>query len=102
MGFLSRIFKSSPPPNLMRLPTGSFTVDREGRIITSTVTQSFPIDLLREIGTHVLTAFQAAQTAELPLSELIVHYSSLTLTARELRGGAIVFLSPQTLSTPPR
>jgi len=102
MGILSRIFKSAPPASLMRLPAGSFTVDREGRIITSTVTQSFPAALLQDIGAQVLATFRSAQTAELPLSELVVHYSSLTLTARELRGGAIVFLSPQTMSTPPR
>ena len=102
MGILSRIFKSAQPVNLMRLPAGSFTVDREGRVITSTVPQSFPTELLQEIGAQVLAAFRSSQTAELPLSELIVHYSSLTLTARELRGGAIVFLSPQTLSVPQR
>jgi len=84
----------------MRLPAGSFTLDREGRIIISTVTQSFPDTLLREIGDHVLATFRSAQDAQLPLSELIVHFSSLTLTARELRGGAIVFLSPQMLATP--
>ena len=33
MGFLSRIFKSAQPANLMRLPAGSFTLDREGRIV---------------------------------------------------------------------
>ena len=102
MGILNRIFKPAPPVNLMRLPAGSFTVDPKGRIITSTVTQSFPAAFLQEIGAQVLGTFQSAQIADLPLSELIVHYSSLTLTARELRGGAIVFLSPQTLSTPPR
>jgi hypothetical protein len=83
----------------MRLPTGSFTLDREGRVIISTVTQSFPDTLLKEIGDQVLATFRSAQEAQLPLSELIVHFSSLTLTARELRGGAIIFLSPQMLAT---
>ena len=99
MGILNRIFKSAPP-NLMRLPSGCFTLDREGRIIISTVTQSYPAALLEEIGRQVLTTFRAAQDAQLPLSELIVQFSSLTLTACELRGGAIVFLSPQMLATP--
>ena len=65
----------------------------------STVTQSYPDAVLQEIGEQVLATFRSAQSAELPLSELIVHFSSLTLTARELRGGAIVFLAPQTLAT---
>jgi len=30
----------------------------------------------------------------MPLSELIVNYSALRILARELRGGAIVFLMP--------
>jgi hypothetical protein len=34
------------------------------------------------------------------LDELIVYYPALKITARELRGGAIVYLSPQTLAGP--
>ena len=34
----------------------------------------------------------------MPLSEIIIHYSALKLLARELRGGAIVFLMPHTLN----
>jgi hypothetical protein len=33
----------------------------------------------------------------MPLAELIIHYSALKVLARELRGGAMVFLMPQTL-----
>jgi len=33
------------------------------------------------------------------LNELIIQYSSLKIVARELRGGAIVFLTPQALAT---
>ena len=84
----------------MRLPSGCFTLDREGRVIISTVTQRYPAPLLQEIGKQVLAAFKSAQDAQLPLSELIVHFSSLTLTARELRGGAVVFLSPPNATTP--
>jgi hypothetical protein len=32
----------------------------------------------------------------------MIRYSSLKLTARELRGGAIIFLTPQTLSSKTR
>ena len=31
----------------------------------------------------------------IPLTELIADYSALKLTARELRGGAIIFLAPR-------
>jgi len=42
-----------------------------------------------------LNAFRQATTAQLPLSELVVEYPSLRITARELRGGAIIFLAPK-------
>ena len=98
MGLLK--FLAKPAPALSRLPAGSFTVDREGSILVSTVPQSFPATLLREIGHQVLQAFRAARAAQLPLSELIVQFSSLKLTARDLRGGAIIFLAPVTPMDP--
>jgi len=92
MGLLT--FFSKPAPTLLRLPSGSFTVDREGSILVSTLPSSFPSEIVSEIGQHILTAFVEAQTNQLPLSELIINYPSLRITARDLRGGAIVFLSP--------
>jgi hypothetical protein len=79
----------------MRLPSGSFTLDREGRVMTSTLPQSFSEAQMRAIGEKVLASFRAAQRAQMPLSEIIVHYAALKLLARELRGGAIIFLMPQ-------
>jgi len=96
MGFLSLF--SRPAAQLIALPRGSFTVDRDGRILVSTLPQAFPTALAEEIGSHALMAFKSAQTAQLPLSEIIIRYPSLKVTARELRGGAIIFLAPQTLS----
>jgi hypothetical protein len=97
MGFLSRFFKSDKS-QLVHLPAGSFTLDREGRVMTSTLPQSFPSDHLKQIGDHVLASFRAAQKAQMPLAEIIIHYSALKLLARELRGGAIIFLMPQSLN----
>ena len=98
MGFLDLFTKPAPTPP--RLPSGSFSVDREGNILVSTLPLAFPKTLTREIGRHVLQSFQSAQAAGLPLTELVVHYASLKLTARDLRGGAIIFLSPQTPMDP--
>ena len=93
MGFLSRIFK--PKASTLRaLPAGSFTLDRQGNIMTSTLPQSFPVAQLRQIGAVVLASFRAAEKAQMPLAEIIIHYSALKLLARELRGGAMVFLMP--------
>jgi hypothetical protein len=95
MGFLNVIAK--PTLNLVRLPSGSFTVDARGGILVSTLPRSFPKSWAEEIAKQVLAAFQQAQAADLSLHELVADYSSLRLTARTLRGGAIIFLSPHGL-----
>jgi hypothetical protein len=97
MGFLSRLFKSGDP-GLVHLPAGSFTLDRDGKVMMSTLPQSFPSEHLRAIGDHVLHSFRSAKKAQMPLSEIVIHYSALKLLARELRGGAIIFLMPQSLN----
>jgi hypothetical protein len=99
MGFLK--FKSSSTSHLLRLPAGCFTVDRSGKIVASTLPQSFPAPLVQEIANHMLATFRDAAAAQLPLHEIIVRYASLKLTAREMHGGAIVFLAPQTLASNP-
>jgi hypothetical protein len=94
MGFLN-LFSSKPKEQtLLRLPSGSFTLDRDGNVITSTLPQSVPESHLRHISQHVLATFRAAQAAQMPLSEIVIQYASIKLLARELRGGAIVFLMP--------
>lgn len=101
MGFLSRIFKAKQA-HLVQLPAGSFTVDKAGAVMTSTLPQAFPGDHLRAIGDHVLAAFRGAERAQMPMTEIIIHYSALKILARELRGGAMVFLMPQTLQNRPK
>ncbi len=94
MGFLKR-FSQPKPQALLRLPAGSFTLDRHGKVMTSTLPQSFPESCVQEISRRVLDSFHAAEKAEMPLSEIVIQYSALKLLARELRGGAIIFLMPQ-------
>lgn len=99
MGFLS-IFSKTESPSLTRLVSGSFTVDAMGRVLSSTLPQSVPTSQLHEIGQQVLLAFKESNKAQLPLSELAVNFSALKLTARELRGGAIIFLAPHATIRP--
>jgi hypothetical protein len=75
-----------------------FSSDRDGKIMTSTLPQSFPSDHLHAIGDHVLASFRSAKKAQTPLAEIVINYSALKLMARELRGGAIIFLMPQSLN----
>jgi hypothetical protein len=100
MGILSLFAK--PVPTLMRLPSGSFTVDRDGRMLTSTLPSSFPAGLVKDIARQVHAAFSEAAAAQLPLTECVIHYPSLKISARELRGGAIVYLAPKAPTSPMR
>jgi hypothetical protein len=99
MGFLKKLFGRSRA-SVQQLPSGSLTVDRNGEVITSTVSSGYPKTLLREIGRAVLQLFRESRTAQMPLGEVSIHYASLRITARELRGGAIIFLFPLTAQTP--
>jgi hypothetical protein len=101
MGFLKkikRLFRSRA--GVRQLPLGSLTVDRDGHVVTTTVSSAYPKALLREIGRDVLVLFREARTAQMPLAEVSIHFGSLRITARELRGGAIIFLFPQTALSP--
>ncbi len=100
MGFLSFFAKhKTSDADLLRLPSGCFTVDRNGRVLVSTLPQTFPASTAREIAGLVIGTFHSARKAQVPLDEFTLDYAALKLTARDLRGGAIVFFSPRTLRT---
>jgi hypothetical protein len=98
MGFLKKLFGS--PAGVQQLPTGTITVDRRGDIVTSTVSTQYPKKLLQAVGHDVLALLREARADQMPLAEVSLHYGSLRITARELRGGAIIFLLPQTALLP--
>ena len=97
MGFLKRMFKSRAA--VQQLPAGSLTVNRDGKVITSTIASGYPQGLLRDIVRDVLLLFHQAREAQMPLAEFSIHFASLRITAREMRGGAVIFLSPHTVPT---
>jgi hypothetical protein len=94
MGFLKKLFRR--PAGVQELPSGSLTIDRNGNTLTSTISSNYPAPLLREIAKDVLRIFHEARDSQVPLAEISIHFASLRVTARELRGGAIIFLFPQT------
>ena len=98
MGLLSFFSKPVDTTMLVRLPAGSFTVDKTGRILVSTLSSAFPEKLVTDIATQVQDTFREAQTAQLPLHELVIHFPTLKIVARELRGGALIFLVPINLA----
>jgi hypothetical protein len=83
---------AAPP---MGLPSGTFTIDRTGRMVTSTISNIFPEKVSLEIGHAVLDTFRKAKAADVVLTELTINFAAIKLTARELRGGAIIFLAPR-------
>jgi hypothetical protein len=101
MGLLNIFSKARATVHV--LPSGSMTLDRNASILASTISSSFPDETLQQIGTLVLGIFKSAAAAQAPLTELKLHFPSLLITARELRGGAVVFFSPKHLfNVPPQ
>jgi hypothetical protein len=99
MGLLNFMKKgASEEPSVIRLPTGSFTIDATGRVVVSTLPRAFPSGLVKQISDLILGTFRSAREREVPLTEIVADYTALRLTARELRGGAIIFLAPRTLA----
>ncbi len=98
---MSLFSKSRPAPRQAKDPAlkGAFTVDSRGRIVTSTVPASFSASLQKELAGAVLGAFREAQAAQLTLTELVFEFGGVRVTAKEMRGGAIVFLHPLTPET---
>ena len=92
---MDSVNKKSTSGGPRRLPTGSFTVDAQGDVVSSTVPQAVPSALVREIGQCVVAVFDGARKANLALSEMVAQYATFKITAREMRGGAIIFLSPK-------
>jgi hypothetical protein len=96
MGFITRLTSRS---GLHQLPSGTFTVDPQGNLVSSTVPRSVPETQVREIGQQVLAVFKGAAEARLRFSELKIQYEAFRITAREMRGGAVIFLTPKSLQS---
>ncbi len=93
MGILSLFAK--PSPAIRRLPHGSLTVDRDANIVATTIPSGIDTALLHEVGEQVLRLFHEARKAQMPLAQLNLFFASLQITAREMRGGAILFIKPR-------
>ena len=94
MGFL-KWFSGGSRAAVHKLPAGSFTVDRHGKVATGTIGSGCPASLLKEIAGEVLSVFHEARAAQMPLAEVSLDFAGLQISAREMQGGAIIFLSPK-------
>ena len=96
MGLL-RFFTPKAEATVLRLPQGSFSVDPDGSMLAGTLPSSFPAEMANLIATAVLAVFRSAGEAHLSISSICIQYPSLKITAREMRGGAMIFLTPKAL-----
>ena len=94
MGVLKPFVRTEIPIEAGRMPSGCFAVHREGSVIASTLPHWFPAKTVAEIGRVVLASFRIAGETNVLLSEMNVRYRGFTVFARDLRGGALVFLVP--------
>jgi hypothetical protein len=78
-----------------RFPRGSYTISSAGRIVVSTLPGSFPKERMLMIGRTVLSALNAARELGTPFTELAADYAGVEVRARDLSGGAIIFITPQ-------
>ena len=91
--FLSRSYDT----DLTRLPSGTFTMDSKGTVVSSTLPTAFPQAHLKEIGRCVMESFRAAKQSRIKINEIHIHYSTLKITAKEMKGSAVVFVTPTSL-----
>jgi hypothetical protein len=78
-----------------RFPRGSYTVSATGGIVISTLPQGFSRELMEAIGKTVLSALSSARELGTPFTELAADFAGLEIRARDLAGGAIIFVTPQ-------
>ena len=78
-----------------RLPRGSYTVYAAGGIVVYTLPHTFPKERMEAIGKVVLSALASARELGTPFTELAADFAGLEIRARDLAGGAIIFVTPQ-------
>jgi len=62
MGLLNLFAK--PMPTVLRLPSGSFSVDREGNVLIGTLPSSFPADRVADIAKQITIRDQNRSVAK--------------------------------------
>jgi hypothetical protein len=87
---------SKPQPmGPARFPSGSYTVSAIGSIMVSTLPRSFSPERMEAIGKVMLSALGSARELGTPFSELAADFAGVEVRARDLAGGAIIFITPQ-------
>jgi len=93
MGVLKTFARTALPID-GELPSGCYSVHREGGIVASTLPSWISEDLALEIAGVAMTIIQSSQQTNLGVSEIKIVYSGYQITACDLRGGILIFLLP--------
>ena len=94
MGFVTHYFIKPFKRPLVQTPAGTFLIDSEGRIFSSTLPPTFPQEKVALIGQKILAVFTGAAKAGMPLRELSLKYERFKFQARHLPSGALIQLIP--------
>ena len=94
MGVLKPFVRTEIPVEAGRMPSGCFAVHREGGVISSTLPHWFSAKTVTEIARVVLASFRVAGETNVVLTDISVRFRGFTIFARDLRGGALIFLVP--------
>ena len=88
-------FTKNTPMGPARFPRGSYTLSSQGKIVVSTLPASFSKERMIEIGKVILNTLASAREIGAPFTELAADFAGLEIRARDLSGGAIIFITPQ-------
>src|ERR1043166_9035784 len=98
MSFYTQFFIRPYKHPLLQQPAGSFLMDENGGIQSSSLPMSVPQERLRAIADKVFEAFAAARRRQIVFTELCVDYAALRLRAKQGPRGTMVYVtrrSPQ-------
>ena len=94
MGFVTRIFIKPSKTNLANRQGGSFVMDHQGRVLTSTIPRTLAPALVTAMAEKIRAIFSSAKKADLCLDELVVQYEDLQLKIWQSRAVTMVSLLP--------
>jgi len=94
MGFVTRIFIKPSKTNPANRLGGSFVLDLDGRVLTSTLSGTIAPSAVKAMGGIILAIFQSAKKAHLCLDELVVQFEDLQLKIWQSRSTTMISLLP--------
>jgi hypothetical protein len=93
MSFYTQFFIRPYKHPVVQPLAGSFLMDDQGGIRSSTLPNSFPQDRLQSIASNIFKTFQTVRKALMECNELRVDYPALSLQAKRGPRGTMVYIT---------